>query len=395
MSRQLINHSLDLKKLQDEGYEVSVYEGVYLKVSGVPYVSSTKEIKFGSLVSKLELAGNQTVNPVQDHVVYFIGEHPHNADGTIITAIQLQSKDEEIHPGLTVNHRFSNKFPDRLYYDYHEKITRYINIISSQAKTIDSSVNAKTFNPIASEEDPESMFYYYDTNSSRAEIGLLTAKFKGLKIAIVGLGGTGAYILDQVAKTPVKEIHLFDVDLFLQHNAFRSPGAASLDMLKEKPKKVHYLAQIYSKMHKYVIPHDYNIAQNNIGDLGEMNFVFICIDKAEPKRDIIASLTKAKIPYIDTGIGIEIIDDKLRGASRQTFYADGDPEYLSKRISFSDEGNDDYAQNIQIAEINSLSASLAIIKWKKFLGFYHDLGKEYNSSYAIDINSLFNNEIRA
>ncbi|WP_318271316.1 ThiF family adenylyltransferase [Sphingobacterium cellulitidis] len=46
-------------------------------------------------------------------------------------------------------------------------------------------------------------------------------KLERQKIAIIGLGGTGAYILDMVAKTPVKEIHLFDGDSFDQHNAFR------------------------------------------------------------------------------------------------------------------------------------------------------------------------------
>jgi hypothetical protein len=35
------------------------------------------------------------------------------------------------------------------------------------------------------------------------------------KIAIIGLGGTGSYVLDLAAKTPVKEIHLFDGDKFL------------------------------------------------------------------------------------------------------------------------------------------------------------------------------------
>ena len=71
----------------------------------------------------------------------------------------------------------------------------------------------------------------------------------GERVAIVGLGGTGSYVLDFVAKTPVQEIHLFDGDEFLTHNAFRAPGAASLEALRRKPKKVDYLAAIYSNMH--------------------------------------------------------------------------------------------------------------------------------------------------
>lgn len=67
----------------------------------------------------------------------------------------------------------------------------------------------------------ETVFQYIDTNSSRANIEMINMKLERQKIAIIGLGGTGAYILDMVAKTPVKEIHLFDGDSFDQHNAFR------------------------------------------------------------------------------------------------------------------------------------------------------------------------------
>ena len=66
----------------------------------------------------------------------------------------------------------------------------------------------------------------------RVGIGALTELLIKDKVAIIGLGGTGSYILDLIAKTPVAEIRIFDADEFLQHNAFRAPSAASLDDLK-------------------------------------------------------------------------------------------------------------------------------------------------------------------
>ncbi len=43
------------------------------------------------------------------------------------------------------------------------------------------------------------------------------------------------------------------------------------------------------------------------------------------------------------------------------------------RIPFGDgDANNEYGQNIQIAELNSLNATLAVIKFKKLLRFFVD-----------------------
>jgi tRNA A37 threonylcarbamoyladenosine dehydratase len=46
--------------------------------------------------------------------------------------------------------------------------------------------------------------------ASRAGITAISARLSMFRIAIVGLGGTGSYVLDLVAKSAVREIHLFD-----------------------------------------------------------------------------------------------------------------------------------------------------------------------------------------
>ncbi|MFX6803863.1 ThiF family adenylyltransferase, partial [Acinetobacter baumannii] len=85
------------------------------------------------------------------------------------------------------------------------------------------------------------VFNYVETASDRVGIGVLTERLVNERVAIIGVGGTGGYILDFVAKTPVREIRLFDSDEFLTPNAFRAPGAPSLEELREAPKKVEYL----------------------------------------------------------------------------------------------------------------------------------------------------------
>ena len=156
----------------------------------------------------------------------FMGEQPCNKDGSVITAIQHSGSHQQLFDGIVINHTFSNKPPNG-YVNYYHKVTRYAEIISAPAQSMDGRVTARTFKVIECSED-ESVFHYTDSNSSRANINQLNAKFKGQRIAIIGLGGTGSYILDLVAKIPIDEILLFDGDVFLQHNAFRAPGARQL-----------------------------------------------------------------------------------------------------------------------------------------------------------------------
>jgi len=254
MSQQLINLSPDLKRLRDEGYDIEIRSG-YLLIKGVPYVNSGKEVKLGILVSELTLAGDVTTAP-GTHVVHFAGEHPCNQDGTEIGKIKNASTRQELGKNLVIDHSFSSKPLSGGYKDYHEKMTTYVAIILSPAQAIDPSVKANTY-PVIESERAESVFKYIDTASSRAGINIATNKLELAKVAIVGLGGTGSYVLDLVAKTPVKEIHLFDGDTFLSHNAFRAPSAASVDELRAKPKKVLYLKELYSKMRRGIFEHAY------------------------------------------------------------------------------------------------------------------------------------------
>ena len=389
MSQKLIDHSPDLKKLRDEGLQVEVRDGLLL-VHNIPYVNSECKIKYGTLVSSLDLAANKTVKP-QDHVINFIGEHPCNKDGSIIKQIQHQSGQGTLKDDIVIDHSFSNKPRPDGYLDYYEKITGYIAIISAPAKSLDNSVTEKNFRVVSTRED-ESVFNYFDTNASRAEILNVTSKLEGQKIAIIGLGGTGSYILDFVAKTPVQEIHLFDGDLFLQHNAFRTPGAPSIEKLDEKKKKVRYFQDLYSPMRRNIFAHENFIDHTNINDLSTMDFVFICIDNSPVKADIIKKLIECEISFIDVGMGVHEVDGSLLGIIRTTTSTKDARDHIKKRISFAEIGEDEYDTNIQIVELNAFNAALAVIQWKKVSGFYQDLGKEYHTTYTINTGQLIHED---
>ncbi|MCW4013974.1 MAG: ThiF family adenylyltransferase, partial [Candidatus Bathyarchaeota archaeon] len=315
---------------------------------------------------------------------------PCDSNGVKIPYLINSTQNHLIESGLVANFSFSQK-PKGGYNDYYEKMTTYIRMLESHVHVIDNSITSKTFPVIRSESDA-SIFRYYDTASSRASTISLNEKLNKDKIAIIGLGGTGAYIFDLIAKINVKEIHLFDGDTFLQHNAFRCPGAPSVEDLEKKLTKVEHFSEIYSQMRRGIIIHPYYLDQSNAVELASMNFVFICIDDGTAKKIIIDYLVGNDISFIDVGIGLELNDNSLSGIVRVTTVTTSYNEHISDRISFTPPEENVYSNNIQIADINSLNATLAVIKWKQICGYYADLPQSHHIVYSIFTNKIVNEE---
>ena len=201
--------------------------------------------------------------------------------------------------------------------------------------------------------------------------------------------------MDLIAKTPVREIHLFDGDNFLNHNAFRAPGATPKVKFYEHLKKANYLHEIYSNMHKFIFSHPYNLDDSNVDELADMDFVFISMDSNDAKKHIISYLDQKNISFIHTGLSLEDIDGSLKGQVTVTTRTNEKKDHIWNRISFDDNRDNIYDQNVQIADLNSLNATLAIIKWKKLFGFYKDLDREFFSSYVIYFNETINDDFPA
>jgi hypothetical protein len=212
---------------------------------------------------------------------------------------------------------------------------------------------------------------------------------KGARIGIVGLGGTGSYILDLVAKTCVAEIHLFDVDVFSQHNAFRMPGAPTLEQLEARPQKVAHLAEIYSNMRYGIIAHDAYVEGPTIDTLDGLDFVFLCLDRGAAKRAVVDYLLAADTPFVEAGMGVVLNEGQLAGIVRTTLCTPATADKAKAHISYAaDGGLNEYATNIQIAELNALNAALAVIAWKKHVGIYIDTFGQYYSGFSIPTGAV-------
>ncbi|MFL6519141.1 MAG: ThiF family adenylyltransferase [Chthoniobacterales bacterium] len=391
MSPKLFSRNLDLKKLRDEGYFVQVVGGLLL-MREVPYVNSQRQLKTGTLISSLTMAGDET-RPPDTHVMHWAGEYPCNTDGSPIKEISHASGLMNLGHGVTAQHSFSSKPAETgKYADYHHKMTTYASIVSGPATVLDAKANPRTFRQ--PEDEEESVFNYTETASDRVGIGALSELLTKDKVAIIGLGGTGSYILDLVAKTPVIEIRIFDADEFLQHNAFRAPGAPSLEELRDAPKKVDYFQAIYSKMHRNIVPHGVALKTDNLHLLDGISFAFISMDAGEEKLAVVKKLESLSVSFVDVGMGLELVDGSLGGILRVTASTPEKRDHVHNGcVSFAGGGEKDiYASNIQVADLNALNAILAVIKWKKIRGFYRDLEKEHHTTYTTDGGMLLNSE---
>jgi hypothetical protein len=359
----------------------------------VPYVDDQKRVRTGTLISSLTLAGEVAQRP-DTHVVYFDGDYPYTADGVALAQIRHQSGEMSLGNGIVAKHSFSSK-PDAGYQDYYEKMTTYATILCGPATVLKPGVTPRTFAVPEAAGDNE-VFNYTETASDRAGVGALTERLAGEKLVIIGLGGSGSYILDLTAKTPAREIRLIDGDEFLQHNAFRAPGAPSLEELRNAPKKVDYYKAIYSRMHRGIVAHPVDIGADNLHLLEGATFAFLCLDGGEPKRLVIAWLEARNIPFVDLGMGLELVDGSLGGILRVTASTPAKRDHVHQgRIPFAGTIDEDdlYATNIQVADLNALNATLAVIKWKKIRGFYRDLEQEHHCTYTTDGNLIINGDL--
>lgn len=383
MSLEQISRRGDLRQLADEGYEVRVLAG-HVIVERVPYVTAERTVKFGRLVCPLSADG-----PPPDHTMYFAGEYPCDHNGAPIEALRNSSNRLELAEGLWVDHYFSAKPPEGNYQDYHHKMTHYAQVVGRCARRIDPAALARSGALVLS-DDPNDPFLFMETASSRAGITRINERLAGDRIGIVGLGGTGSYILDYVSKTRVAEIHLFDGDRFQQHNAFRAPGPTSIEDLKENPTKVKLYAQRYERMRSGIVAHANAVMEEDVESLlGGLDFVFVAIDDTTTRQWLLPALDTLGVPFVDVGIGVERADEQLLGVVRTSF---GETPTSTASPQDGDGAQDvgEYARNVQIVELNALNAALAVIRWKKHRGFYMDLGHESRSTYTIDGNHMAN-----
>ncbi|MEV6843586.1 ThiF family adenylyltransferase [Actinoplanes sp. NPDC051411] len=373
-------------RLLDDGYDLAV-RGGHLIVRQIPYVTPAGLVAYGSLTYPVTVSGDRISDDSGDHRIWFIGDQPCDERGTALPAATVQPR--AIADDLAASYMISSKPPDG-YRDQYAKVTAYARILSHPARALDPTVTA-TPGARWDEIADDLPFVYRDTASSRSGLARLNQKFRGHRIAIIGLGGTGGYILDQVAKTWVDAVDLFDGDHMDNHNAFRAPGAVAEADLQRRPNKAEYYAELYGHMHTGITAHPVYLGKSNLGLLTGSTFVFLAAADAEDRPEIMSWLTDQQIPFVDVGMGIDEIDGRLSGLLRMTtHFPDRDGQVPQNPVPAQRGAPDEYDRNIQTADLNAFNALMAVLAWKKYLAYYAEHTPAIETFYKVYTGEIRN-----
>jgi hypothetical protein len=370
--RELANHNPFIQDLEDQGYHID-FVGGYFVIYGLPCLNSVGELEHGDWASPVDLS-DWVLDAPSDHQAWFRGCRPHDGNGK---PLRLGGGPAQITvaEGFVCNHSFSFKLLEggqmRPYRSFEEKVTTYLDAIIAPAM---AAYPAAT--PLRGIElkaaTQGSPLRIPDTLSSRYHINDISSRLRGKKAAIIGLGGTGSYILDFVARTHLEKIGLFDDDKVHVHSIFRMPGfiPKTIGM-----KKVEALAQHYANWHGGIDPLPERISLENINLLREFDFVFVSIDDGPSRLEIVDWLSANGIPFVDCGMGLNrsliglngVV--RITGTDRAAFERTVHSPYLP--TTNAEQG--EYRKQAQIAELNALNAALAVIRFKQHFEFFDRL----------------------
>jgi hypothetical protein len=367
--QELASRNPFIQGLVDDGYDVDLVGG-YFVIYGLPYLDANGTLAYGDWVSPIDLR-NGIIDPPSSHQAWFRGSPPHDGQGR---KLHIGTADNKITvaEGFVAPYSFSLKLLEggekRQYRSFEEKVQTYLQAITAPAMAaFPEATPLRAIEKMAQEQG--SPLKFPDMLSARYHLNDLAFLLKGKRVAVIGLGGTGSYILDFIVRTHLAEIALLDDDKVHVHTIFRFPGFIPRAIGELK---VNALAQQYGNWHGNIVPIPERVAAENIDRLEGFDFVFLALDDG-PSRIFIADwLSGRGIPFVDCGMGLNRLPGGLNGVVRITGTDRAAYEQTANTVHLpgGDPEGGEYRKQSQIAELNALNATLAIIRFKQHFGIY-------------------------
>lgn len=381
MLNSLISHNEDLLQLKQSGHHIEI-RGAYLIIKNIPYVEQDGAIKSSDIVTNLQIdPSTNKVKQPDEHTVWWTGKMPYTAEGKSLKEDLCCGEWEEgreLGEGISVYMEWSRRPKQgkmyRKYKDYYEKIKTYVDFVSFHAESKMPGVLKVSLSGKNTKIDSNTRFEYMNTSSYRNGTKGIEDKVSDEVVAVIGVGGTGSYLVDILAKTDIKELHLYDNGVMETDSVFRLAGAvhkSEFNMAKVSWHKIRYENVRKKGLHIY----ENKVDSQNIATLKKCSTVFIAVDDLEARRKIQKKCNEMGIFHLSVGIGVEREgenDNQLGGMIKV------EREYKTIVVKQNKNAeakqqqpiNDIYKSNIQTAELNMLGAALAIIEWKIKKGIY-------------------------
>jgi len=158
---------------------------------------------------------------------------------------------------------------------------------------------------------------------------------KNLKIGIIGLGGTGSIVAEQLVRMGAENLILVDHDTFEDSNLTRMYGTKKSDLGK-KTFKVElirrHLLEINPRINCEIIKE--SICKRDVlAFLSQCDFIFSCVDRQAPRAVLNELSYQCFIPVIDVGVGVDKIEGEIiRGNIRASVIGPNFPCYFCQGI---------------------------------------------------------------
>jgi molybdopterin-synthase adenylyltransferase len=126
-------------------------------------------------------------------------------------------------------------------------------------------------------------------------------------VGIIGLGGGGSHIVQQLAHIGFLHYNLYDGDIVKDHNLNRLIGATRADAVRKLPKIEVARCVILGLQLGASIEAYQERWQEHPEPLRGCDLIFGCVDGLAERRELEACARRYLIPYIDIGVDVHTV----------------------------------------------------------------------------------------
>lgn len=218
-----------------------------------------------------------------------------------------------------------------------------------------------------------------------------TVAWRGLAaqecVAIVGLGGVGAWIADFVVKADASQVHGWDYDCIEPKNILRMPGGVDPDVWVGR-RKADWFQEAYSRIHSSIHGHNQKVCVANVREVIEgVTFAFVAVDDADDRMMVCDALANARIPFVVAGLALVRRDRRVNASMRIVTAHAGVSSWREAIPQVGQAGQDDYG-SLDLPDVYSMAAGWAVQAWRKMRGQFWQEEREECLVYSVGDQSL-------